>query len=128
MPLSVSVSLTTMLLPTRFFADAEVHRLARLDPFQVAPRPRLVIEVELRQRRPYLHPGPHRHICSRPGDAGQLFFEVAGVGATPRWVVQGGVDIMENVELADACVTTTGAEFCEHPIGDIVVRQIGDFC
>jgi hypothetical protein len=35
---------------------------------------------------------------------------------------------MEDVELADARVTTTGAELVEHPIGDVVARQIGDFC
>ena len=69
------------------FGDTKVHRLRRLDPLEIGPRPLLVIQVQLGQLPAKRHPTRHRNAGVWPGDARQLLFEVERKRTAPYRVV-----------------------------------------
>ena len=55
------------------------------------------------------------------GDAGEFAAEVGGVALAVLGVVQDGVDVVEDVPLADGGIVVAGAELLERPVGDVLV-------
>jgi hypothetical protein len=63
--------------------------------------------------------GPHK------GNAGEFAAEVGGVALAVLGVVQGGVDVVEDVPLGDGGVVVVGAELFEGPVGDVLATVGG---
>jgi hypothetical protein len=53
-------------------------------------------------------------------NAGQLATEVGGVALAVLGVVQDGIDVMEDVPLADGAVAVADAKLFQRPVGDVL--------
>src|SRR5207237_8330624 len=50
----------------------------------------------------------------------QLAAEVGGVALAVPWMVQNGVDVMEDVPLRDGAVAVASAKLFQRPVGDVL--------
>jgi len=63
----------------------------------------------------------------RLGNARQLAPQVGRVALTILRVVQDGLDVVENVPLADGGIVVAGAELFERPVGDVLASAAAVF-